>query len=1164
MGLDKTPAQTFFITRRLFTFVALAILVPRASTASPLFPSPIFTVGIAPSSVAVADFDGDGNLDLAIANFDSDDVSILQGTGTGALTEQLRFKVGDGALSIAFGDFNDDGRLDLVTANFNSDDISILFGMGNGLFSTQKKLPAGDGPTSVAVADLNRDGVGDVVVANWNSSDITVFFGRADGFLQLEARLSTGLQPGFVTIADVNNDGVSDVLVANRGSFSTPGDLSIFLGTTSGGLAPERRVFLGFISAPKSIASADFNQDGFPDLAVASGFSRGDVLILLGAGDGTFTFYEILPAGLDPVSAAVGDFNSDGLKDLAVANLNSGFISIHLGLGDGSFESPREFVLRSFPRDLKMGDFNADGLQDLVVVNDTALFKASDVSIALGTGDGGFIRAERFSAGDGPASVAVNDLNGDGKPDLAVANSGANLSRGDISILEGIGNGAFKAQIRIGVGSNPHSVVSGDFNGDGIADLGVANSGSSDVSILLGLGDFSFAPQRRIMTGDFPRAITVGDFNGDGAMDLAVANADFLHDRGDVLVLLGFGDGNFGAGERIDVGVEPSHIAVGDLNADNIEDLVVVNVGRDSTSGEITVLLGRGDGTFETHGRLTPAALPRSAALGDFNGDGRPDIAVVNGGTVETPGRVSIYLNLGAGNLSSPKQFEAGPASQGISAGDFNADRILDLAVANPGGFDSGDVSILLGFGDGTFGRPVRFATGLQPPALAVGDFNGDSRPDLVTANYASRDLSVLLNLSTFPTHLPTAKVQAQPFIECSSPTGSETHLDGQMSSDEDSAPGTNTDIFSFRWFEIFGTQSPVPLAVGINVTVKLAPGSHRIILQVTDRDGFTDSDQVLVTVRDTTPPELICGSPATVECTAPNGSLVSLAAEARDLCSRSIFVTNDRTNGGHDATDSYPLGRTGVTFTAVDEWGNVASCTSSVTVADTKAPALLVIATPQTLWPPNHRLVDIEALAGAEDACGAAVTTLAEVTSNEQDNAPGDGDGNTINDIQGAQIGTADFAFGLRAERSGSGGGRVYIVTYEAVDASGNRTLASSPVLVPHDRGGVTDPVQVSAQEISDGTTISWNDVSDARFYSLVRGNVKNVHELPETISLGDVTCLEARSLDLNSAGDEDYENPPPGEAFFYVVSYNDGGTSSYGTAAVAKPKTVESGDCE
>jgi hypothetical protein len=370
-------------------------------------------------------------------------------------------------------------------------------------------------------------------------------------------------------------------------------------------------------------------------------------------------------AGNQPDAVAVGDFNGDGIPDLAVVNRNDnshgdpGSVSVLLGQGDGSFQAPVNYAVGPSPRAVAVGDFNGDGSLDLVVANFGESFGAgSSVSVLLGNGDGSFQSAQDFPTQGGSTSVAVGDFNGDGSLDLAVGNAG-NLS---VSVLLGNGDGTFQTANDYAQEGRPLSVTVGDFNGDGIPDLAVANShlfgGSPGVSVLLGNGDGSFQPAGNYSVGGSPTSVAVGDFNGDGIPDLAVATSAQFGGSSGVSVLLGNGDGSFQPAQNFSAGIDPGSVAVGDFNGDGIPDLAVANYG----SNTVSVLLGNGDGSFQAAQNFGTGGRPTSVAVGDFNGDGIPDLAVANEGTND----VSILLNDGAWLGGAPpgqRPLTAAPAS---------------------------------------------------------------------------------------------------------------------------------------------------------------------------------------------------------------------------------------------------------------------------------------------------------------------------------------------------------------------------------------------------------------------------------------------------------------------------------------------------------------------
>jgi hypothetical protein len=252
------------------------------------------------------------------------------------------------------------------------------------------------------------------------------------------------------------------------------------------------------------------------------------------------------------------------------------------------------------------------------------------------------------------------------------------------------------------------------------------------------------------------------------------------------------------------------------------------------------------------------------------------------------------------------------------------------------------------------------------------------------------------------------------------------------------------------------------------------------------------------------------------------------------------------------------------LTLTVEDDKGQSSTDMVTITVLDTAPPQIESTPSVATLWPPNHRLVQIETSVAISDTCSVPSVVLASISSNEPDDAAGSSDGNTSSDIQGVSPGTADFDFQLRAERNGEGGGRAYQVTYIATDGSGNRSTTNSFVFVPHDQGGGTEPVLISVEDRTVGTLLQWDLVPGASFYRVIRGTVGSLRESGNSIDLGSVSCIQPGPSSTSTAGREDSESPATGQAFFYLVAYNDGRDSGYGSASAAKPRISTAGGCE
>ncbi len=339
-----------------------------------------------------------------------------------------------------------------------------------------------------------------------------------------------------------------------------------------------------------------------------------------------------------------------------------------------------------------------------------------------------FSPAVPYPTGNHPFAVAVADFNGDGTPDLAVADQSAN----SMSILLGNSDGTFRAAVDYPAGLTPAAVAVGDVNGDGNLDVIVANQGNdpsnSSLSIFLGNGDGTFQSAMNYFGfKSLALAVAVGDFNNDGNLDLAVANNG-------VTILLGNGDGTFRQTNTYGSGFA---VAVGDVNNDGNLDLVT----NTFASNSVGVLLGHGDGTFQLANTYTFPKPTLNPVLADFNNDGNLDLAVVSG---SPNNQVGVFLGNGDGSFQSPSTLAAGNSPQTLAAADFDGDGNLDLAVVTN---SDHSVNVQLGQGDGTFISGGTFDTGgLSPNSVAMGDFNGDGSADLVVTNGNSNTVGVLLN----------------------------------------------------------------------------------------------------------------------------------------------------------------------------------------------------------------------------------------------------------------------------------------------------------------------------------------------------------------------------------------------------------------------------------
>jgi hypothetical protein len=769
-----------------FLFVALTSLVAAGQATTQFLQAPQYSTGAGsnPQAFAVADFNNDGIPDVAVANSLTNSVSIFLGNGDGTFTQancgsSLNCATGTSPQGIAAGDFSRNGNMDLAVTNFSSDTITILsnsgqFSSGQGGFSVQSTLQTENNPRGIAVADFNGDGYPDIVIVNSgeNPGTVAIYMNNGSGGFGTQATYTynTPSNPWAVAVADFNNDGIPDVAVAIA---SNNNIISVYLGQTGtngafNGLGPQQQSYSGPLGdgVPVSIAVGDFNGDGDLDLAVAvqgAGQGLDNVSIMLGNGNGTFTQSVSYNAAPHPVSVVAADLNSDGNLDLALAAGNGNIVTVFSGNGDGTFGGQMNLGTGDAPSAVAVANLTnaTSGLDDLIVSNQMG----NSFSVIMNNGNDRFQSRLDYAAGQNAQSVVTADFNGDGIPDLAFADGAVS----QIAVLLGNGDGTFKppSPYTTGTATDPIFIVEGDFNQDGIPDLAVVNNATSTVSVFLGVGDGTFQPHADYKVGNpndvhpvaQPTSIAVGDFNGDGYPDLAVTN----YNENSVTILLNGGKaspGTFALGPNCTssqnacpVGTGPVAIATGYFYGNQTLDLVVINES-DSTA---TILQGNGDGTFTPESpTLAVGNNPVSVAVLDLNGDGIPDLAVAD---QASPGQVSVLLGNGSGGVGNGTfqtavAYPTGTNPTGVVIGDFNGDGIPDLALtssssgANPGNL----VSLLLGVpnsqgtASGTFGAAALFSVGYLSSSLVTGDFNLDGALDLATANAGSNTVSILLN----------------------------------------------------------------------------------------------------------------------------------------------------------------------------------------------------------------------------------------------------------------------------------------------------------------------------------------------------------------------------------------------------------------------------------
>jgi Bacterial Ig-like domain (group 3)/FG-GAP-like repeat/Abnormal spindle-like microcephaly-assoc'd, ASPM-SPD-2-Hydin len=647
------------------------------------FQAAVAIATIAASDVAVADFNHDGKLDVAFAI--TGGVVVYLGNGDGTFSAGSTYSSGGtNQYGILVADVNNDGFPDLIV---NTDTgISVLLGNGLGTFEPAKASSVPFGVTSMATADFNKDGRLDLAVTDGYST-LNILLGKGDGTFSSFSSYPLSEGGGDIATADFNQDGNQDVALSGGQIFLGNGD-----GTLSGPSSFETN-YSGSV-----FAAVDMNGDGIPDLLTASGggfcgysWSFGTTGISFGNGDGTFqpilTFVSGGCYGHVGVSMTTGDLNGDGFPDVVEGifdEFNGLSLSILLNRRNGTFPAA-ELDVSSGSGSVAVGDFNQDGNLDLA---------QADGTIHLGDGTGML----RFfgSANLGGVQLATADFNKDGKPDLAAAvecvPEGC-ASGGALAIAMGNGDGSFQPATSLPTaGFYAESLVAADFNSDGNQDIAIVNNcvdvdcstKGGSLSIFLGNGDGTFsAGSTFVLTSGHPLTIVVGDFNNDGVVDLAVMSCNgFCPHSGTVDILFGNGDGTFQS-PIVDPNMGGPAAVAGDFNQDGILDLAIVSgIPCGDCGGYANIMYGNGDGSFSAGPQIWGGGDGTiSIVAADFFGTG-----------MLTPVLASVCPHCYPSTLSMPGAQIEDISFRYLGVGDFNNDGKPDLA----GSLEFGGAGVLL------------------------------------------------------------------------------------------------------------------------------------------------------------------------------------------------------------------------------------------------------------------------------------------------------------------------------------------------------------------------------------------------------------------------------------------------------------------------------------
>jgi hypothetical protein len=760
----------------------------------------------APTSYPIVspDFNGDGIPDLAVPLYGSNDIAILLGKGDGTFAEPVLASVPGSSVDIeqiVAGDFNGDGIPDLAVIDGDSSTVDILLGNGDGTFTAETTNPPISGiPLNLTTGDFNGDGKTDLAVTE-NSGTIAILLGNGDGTFAPSGSVNSASSgsPSPIAVADFNRDGKLDIAV----TVGTGTSEAVVVLTGNGN---------GTFNSPSSgqnptstsvtwIQVADFNQDGAPDVVLAD--SSGSATVFLNNGGGLLSQSFPVVSGLSVpyyLEVGVGDLNGDGYPDIVAGGYYESAQGLYLTEPTETASASASIQVSGVGLHLAEASFAAEGKYEFSISSSIPLWgllPATSTTLSLTSGGStvtsvtpgtAVLLTAHVSAGTAPVTAGhVNfcDASAPHCTDIHILGSAALNSSGTATFkfVPGPGAHSYQAQFvedgfglasasnvaSLNVGPPPSPVYSdtaaitlngspGDYSltatvtGYGgpasptgtvsFVDTSFGNKVLATASLVTGVLGIGFLESLSPSFGSSPGGEVTADFNGDGIPDLAILSTNNTISFGGpftVAVFLGNGDGTFRAGPTI----QPSGMQVypymisGDFNGDGKPDLAILTWDLLSTS-YLTILLGNGDGSFSAQPTVVAISqgngggdgIAGTMATADFNGDGKLDLAVV--GDYVSAGGVGILLGNGDGTFTAagPNLDPSGDFAL-IATGDFNGDGIPDFVTPNYFEY-GGSPTIFLGKGDGTFtAKRMSLTLTYFPTSVVVGDFNGDGVLDL-------------------------------------------------------------------------------------------------------------------------------------------------------------------------------------------------------------------------------------------------------------------------------------------------------------------------------------------------------------------------------------------------------------------------------------------------
>jgi hypothetical protein len=691
-------------------------------------------------SVTVNGVVGNGTLGLNLV----DDGSIknaagnpLQPGGVPTFAPPQMLTTERGQSSVAAGDVNRDGQADIVAGSGGTAGAANVFlGNGNGTFQEVSTFGPSSSLGSINIVDMNSDGRPDLVASS--VAGVSVILGNGDGTFKDGSNYGSGNVPPFsVGVADFDGDGKPDVVAANYFNYS----VSVFMGNGDGTLQNGKALIAG--GRDESVAVADLNGDGKPDIVTAS-VMYNSVIALLGNGNGTFRPQQTVSVVPNAYFVSAGDVNADGKADLVVTDFGGATVSVLLGNGDGSFQSRKTYGVGPKPRVVRIADMNGDGTPDLVVLNNDYI--SPSVGILLGNGNGTFGVQTTMSTGGDPNSLALADVNGDGRPDVLASNYGDKVT---VLVQQW---GVFTGQtytisnlppvVTAIARSNPTGATSTGGSVAYTVNFNEPVTGVDSTDFRVGTSGGAAAAGPVVVSGSGASyTVTINGISGSGTLELNLVDDDsIVSGPGVPLGAVGLANGSYwGQTYTVLTGAVSPLPTVQSIDRSSPAGLVsggsvsfAVTFSEAVTGVDATdFALVRNGVTASTPVVVSGSGASYTVTVNNVSGNGTLGLNLVDDGSIKDAAGHKLGAPLGS-VLGAQQTYAVGAIPACVAAGDVNGDGKPDLIVGNR----SGSIGLMLGNGDGSFQPQQLVATGTYAPyQVVITDVNGDGRADVVVGN---------------------------------------------------------------------------------------------------------------------------------------------------------------------------------------------------------------------------------------------------------------------------------------------------------------------------------------------------------------------------------------------------------------------------------------------